>query len=126
MGSMADEKIVIEKGYFRNCLNIYPEKTFNPKEESIISKLDPFNEEDEDLRESFYENHANIYIAENGRISIPSEFLKYIIDVRKSKEVVFVGNGDHIKLWASDVYEAHRRDKLTIGDMLKRRNQKNL
>ena len=125
MGAMADEKIIIEKDYFKNCLNIYPEKIFREKEESIISKLDPFKEEDENLRESFYENHTYVYLTEIGRISIPADFTRYIIDVKKSKEVVFTGNGDYVKLWASETYEAHKKAKPSIGEMLRTRNQKN-
>jgi MraZ protein len=125
MGSMADEKIVIEKGYYQNCLNIYPERIFSIKEQSIVSQLDETDEDDIELRDSFYENHTNVFMAENGRINIPAEFLKYIIDIKKSKEVVFVGSGDYVKLWAEDAYQGNKKTRPDIGTLFKQRKLKN-
>ncbi len=125
MGSMADEKIVIEKGYYQNCLNIYPEKIFSVKEQNIISRLDETDEDDIKLHDSFYENHTNVYMADNGRINIPGEFLKYIIDVKKSKEVVFIGSGEFIKLWSEEAYRENKKDIPKLGELFKQRKHKN-
>ena len=125
MGTMADEKIVIEKGYYQSCLNIYPEKTFSDIEEKIMSPLDLTDEDDIIFHDKFYENHIKVNMAENGRLNIPDNFLRHIIDIEKSKEVVFKGSGNCVKLWSITGYDDYMKGTENLGVLMKKRKSKN-
>ena len=49
MGSLSAEPIVIEKDIYKPCLNIYPQKVHEERLVSIESKLNLFDEGDDDL-----------------------------------------------------------------------------
>ncbi len=95
MGSLSAEPIVIEKDIYKPCLNIYPQKVHEERLVSIESKLNLFDEGDDDLLADLYENFTTVTMADNGRINIPSDFMDH---AGISREVVFVGKGASITL----------------------------
>ena len=74
MGDLAEEPLVIEKDIYKACLNIFPERYWNQRIESIERQLNQFNEDDDDLLADIYENFTSLTMAPNGRINIPADF----------------------------------------------------
>ena len=54
------------------------------------STLDPFDEDDDEFLQFFYENFIKVAMAANGRMNIPSEYLEY---GNLEKSVRFIGMG---------------------------------
>lgn len=118
MGELADEPLVIEKDIFKACLNIFPEKFWNQRLESIERQLNQFDESDDDLLADLYENYTTLTMAPNGRINIPSDFMKH---AGISRDVVFVGKGKSIRMWDEKKYQESKEMRRPIRDMFRER-----
>jgi len=114
MGAQAENPLVIEKDIYSSCLNIYPENHWNEQVQEIESKLNPFNKADIELLEQFYENFTTVKMAQNGRINIPTEFMKHS---KIHKEVVLIGMGKMIKLWDVTEYEIRKVQRKPLREM---------
>ena len=121
------ENVIIEKDFFKACLNIYREDAWNEKISTIENQLndgrgfDPLSEEDNELIIILHENSARASIAANGRINIPDEHMKY---AGIAREVVFVGAGKYIRLMDKDKYEEERQARKPLNEILKERIKK--
>jgi MraZ protein len=114
MGSQAEKPVTIEMDIYSDCLNIYPEEYWDEKVQSIESKLNQFDEGDIELLEQFYENFATVKMADNGRINIPTDFLKH---AGVNKEVVMIGMGKMIRLWDAGKFETRSKTRKPLRDM---------
>lgn len=95
LGDLASESLIIEKNLHKECLDIHPEKYWRKRVEDFKSTLDPFNEEDDELLQFFYQNFVKVTMAPNGRVNIPDSYLKYA-NLEKGAE--FIGMGESIRL----------------------------
>lgn len=118
MGELADEPLVIEKDIFKACLNIFPEKYWNQRLESIERQLNQFDESDDDLLADLYENYTTLTMAPNGRINIPSDFMDH---AGISRDVVFVGKGKSIRMWDEKKYQESKEIRRPLRDMFRER-----
>jgi MraZ protein len=118
MGGMAEEPLVIEKDIYKNCLNIYPQKYWNQRLNEIKSRLNPYDENDDELLDELYENYCTISMAPNGRINIPSDFREHAQIV---KDVVFVGKGESITLWDEKIYGEVKKQRKPLRNMFRER-----
>ena len=114
MGAQAENPVAIEMDVYLNCLNIYPQEHWNIKVQQIESKLNQFDEADIELLEQFYENFTTVKMADNGRINIPSDFLKH---GNLQKDVILVGMGTMIRLWDAREYENRKNVRKPLQDM---------
>jgi len=101
-----DMRFVIKKGTFDSCLEMSPYEAWEQESEGIKAKLDFFNEE----HVTFWRQYMRgIEVVEPdaklGRISIPRNFLDAI---GVTKEVVFLGIGSKMEIWAKDSFEQSR------------------
>jgi MraZ protein len=118
MGELAEEPLVIEKDIYKACLNIFPERYWNQRLESIERQLNPFDEDDDDLMADIYENYTTLVMAPNGRINIPSDFMEHAgID----REVVFIGKGKSIRMWDERKYQESKETRRPLRDMFRDR-----
>jgi MraZ protein len=101
-----DMRFVIKKGIFSSCLEMSTYDAWSAEAEDTKAKLDPFKEEHEIF---WRENMRGIEVVEPdaklGRISIPRTFLDAI---GVTKEVVFLGIGSKMEIWAKDAFERSR------------------
>ena len=116
MGDDYEKPVTIEMDVYSHCLNIYPEVHWNEKVNDFESRLNQFDEKDIELLEQFYENFTSVKMATNGRINIPTEFMKHS---RIKKEVVLIGMGKMIRLWDQQEYEKRRSERKPLRDMYK-------
>ena len=112
MGGLSGEPLIIERNLFKDCLDIYPERFWRDRVEAFKSTLDPFDEEDDEFLQFFYENFIKVGMAANGRLNIPAEYLKY---GKIEKSVRLIGMGLTIRMWAADGYEKDKMDKATFA-----------
>lgn len=121
MGEMAGEPLVIERNLFKHCLDIYPEQFWKDRVEAFKSTLDPFDEEDDEFLQFFYENFIKVGMAANGRLNIPADYLKY---GSLAKSVRLIGMGRSIRIWDIGVYEESRMDKATFARRFKEKRKR--
>ncbi|HKJ78311.1 MAG TPA: hypothetical protein VKA10_02200, partial [Prolixibacteraceae bacterium] len=112
---------IIERNLFKDCLDIYPERFWRDRVEAFKSTLDPFDEEDDEFLQFFYENFIKVGMAANGRLNIPAEYLKY---GKIEKSVRLIGMGLTIRMWAADGYEKDKMDKATFARRFKEKRRK--
>jgi len=120
MGELALEPLVIERNLFKDCLDIYPEKFWNDRVEAFKSTLDPFDEEDDEFLQFFYENFKKVAMAANGRINVPAESLEY---GKLKKNVLLIGMGRSIRIWDVDEYNNSKMDKATFAKRFKEKRK---
>lgn len=118
MGDLSEEPFVIEKDIYKPCLNIFPRKFHEERLKSIESKLNPFDEHDDDLLADLYENFTTVVMAPNGRINIPSDFMEHAMI---SREVVFVGKGSSVSLWDEQKYYEMKQLRRPLRDSFRER-----
>lgn len=95
LGDLANESLVIEKNLHRECLDIHPEKFWRKRVEEFKSKLDPFDDDADNMLQFFYQNFIKVTMAPNGRINIPDDYRKY---AHLEKGAEFIGMGESIRL----------------------------
>ncbi len=95
LGDLALEPLVVEKNLHKACLDIHPEKNWRKRVEDFKSVLDPFDEDDDQLLQFFYQNFVKVTMAPNGRINIPTAYLEH---ANLDKGAEFIGMGESIRL----------------------------
>ncbi|HON54898.1 MAG TPA: hypothetical protein PLG03_05065 [Bacteroidales bacterium] len=108
-----DMRFVVRKEIFSDCLEMFTFEDWNAESEKIRAKLNMNNREHALLWREYNREVALVTPDEKmGRISIPKKLLEKIGIV---KEVVFVGIGNKIEVWASEKYQ---NSKLSDNDYL--------
>ncbi len=121
MGDLAGESLIIERNLFKDCLDIYPEKFWQGRVDAFKSTLDPFNEEDDEFLQFFYENFIKVEMAANGRLNIPTEYLEY---GKLKKSVRLIGMGLSIRVWDTEMYQKEKMDKSTFAQRFKEKRKR--
>ena len=121
LGEMALESLIIEKNIHRPCLDIHPEKFWKKRVDDFKSVLDPFDEDDDQLLQFFYQNFIKVSMASNGRINIPVSYLKH---ANLEKDVEFIGMGEAIRLLAASRPEGSEMTKAEFLEKLKEKRRK--
>ena len=108
-----DMRFVVRKEIFSDCLEMFTFEDWNAESEKIRAKLNMNNREHALLWREYNREVALVTPDEKmGRISIPKKLLEKIGVV---KEVVFVGIGNKIEVWAGEKYQ---KSKLSDSDYL--------
>jgi MraZ protein len=105
MGETLEPSFVVEKDVYDKCLNIYPHTTWLAKVERLRRKLNPDDPIQSKMLSRYYEEIVKVGMAENGRLNIPDEMLKY---AGITKEAVFTGQGSRMRLWEPSRHQASR------------------
>lgn len=121
MGELALEPLAIEMNLHKDCLDIHPERFWKDRVADFKSTLDPFDEEDDEMLEYFYQNFMKVTMAANGRINIPAEYLKH---ANLEKGVEFIGMDKSIRLKAVSKDKSTGMSKEEFLKKLKEKRQK--
>lgn len=99
---------------FNRCILVYSNAEWEKYEEKI-SQLPTLKFEDF-IRE-IYSNTVDVQVDGQGRIVIP-QFLKEKVDIEKN--VLIMGVGSHLEIWAQDVFEEKQKsvDMNKIKDLM--------
>lgn len=102
MGESVNTPLYFEKNHFKPCIDLYPKEYWEVRSNDFTKNLDPFDEEDEELKEFFFDNFQKIELAPSNRITIPADFKNY---ASISKGMVLKGMGKYIRIWDDEEYE---------------------
>ena len=94
-------KVVYGTKGLDNCINIYPEETFM-KICNSNSTLNDFNSAERQFKRLFFSTSFKYEVDKSGRITLSKNHLQ-IAGI--NKDIVIVGNNDHIEIWDKDIFE---------------------
>ena len=107
-------KFVIKKDIYENCLVLYTFEEWQRQIDFIRSKLNQFNKEHSRFLREFYRDTAELSMDSSGRILIP----RRILDLASiKKEVFLLGLDTKIEIWAKEVYEKVEHNEEDFADL---------
>jgi MraZ protein len=108
MPGISQDKFVIKKDIFENCLVLYPMDEWERQNKLIKKKVNPYNKEHNIFLRRFFKGMAEIILDSNNRLLIPKRLLD---EVNAEKEIVLAGQLGKIEIWAKDHF-----DKIDVGN----------
>lgn len=112
------ESFYITRG-FERCLNIYTLTDWN-KFSEIISSFSPTDDLMRRLCRFWFSGSVQVNTDKLGRILIPSFLIEY---AQLNREVVIIGAGKHVEIWAKERWEDFKREE-NIFENMKEINEK--
>ena len=103
-GKIPGGQLAIELDPYEKCLNIYPIDIWEKRLAYLKTKLNRNNREQSRLLDLIYRSFKIIQVPDSCRINMPNNFLER---ANITREVVFVGQGDRIRLWDNNEYETY-------------------
>ncbi len=97
----AQEKFVVKRDVFENCLVMYPIQEWERQNRIIRSNTNPYNKEHSLFLRMFYQGTAELLLDSSNRILIPKRLMDF---ARIGKEVVLAGQYGKIEIWAEEKY----------------------
>lgn len=94
-------KVVYATKGLDNCLNFYPEETFKVLCEKN-AKLNELDSAQRRYQRMFFQTSFKYEVDKSGRITLSKNHLQ-IAGI--NKDIVIVGNNDHIEIWDKDIFE---------------------
>ena len=106
MTSEGDQRFVIKKDIFEDCLEMYTFEEWERQSSEVKSRLNFFNRDHAMFWREYMRERAIVEPdGKVGRISVPKKLLEAI---GVNKEVVFSGNDYKIEIWAREKFEEAR------------------
>ena len=97
-----NQRFVIKKNIFEDCLEMYTGKEWERQSEELKSKLNFLNKDHAAFWRKYMRDCAEVILdARIGRFAVPRNLLEKI---GVTKEVVFSGNDYKIELWAKEKF----------------------
>jgi len=94
--SSGEEKLIVRKDVFQDCLVIYPESVWNEQLDILRSRLNRWNAKHQQIYRTFISDAEEVTLDANGRLLISKRLLK-IAGIEQG--VKFIGMGDNIEIW---------------------------
>ena len=117
-GTQGRVRFVIKKDEYLACLALMTEPEWERRIAIVDKSLNLYDKEDQMLRDALHRNKALLEIDSVGRILIPK---KLCDKANFSKEIVFVGEGSEIKLWAKETYDRSSISEQDLAALLQKR-----
>jgi len=102
MPSDAEDRFVVRKDVFENCLILYSAEDWNNQLEKIRKRLNPYNREHNMFLRNFFKGTAELSLDNNNRFLVPKRLMELI---GASRDVVLAGQDGRIEIWAAEAYE---------------------
>jgi len=102
MPAGAEDRFVVRKDVFENCLILYSVEDWNSQLEKIRKRLNPYNREHNMFLRNFFKGTAELSLDNNNRFLVPKRLMELI---GVSRDVVLAGQDGRIEIWAADAYE---------------------
>ncbi len=96
------DKFVIKKDIFENCLLLIPIDEWERQNKILRSKTNPFNSEHNKFLRGFFKGIAEVMLDGNSRLLIPKRLLD---EIGANKELVLAGQFGKIEIWPKDIYQ---------------------
>lgn len=98
-----EEFLVLRKDVFQDCLVLYPGSVWQKEIESLRSKLNKWDNEQQQIFRQFVLDAERLEMDASGRVLIPKRYLE---KVEIAADVRFLGMDDTIELWAKEKLES--------------------
>ena len=102
MPSGAEDRFVVRKDVFENCLILYSAEDWNSQLEKIRKRLNPYNREHNMFLRNFFKGTAELLLDNNNRFLVPKRLMELI---GASRDVILAGQDGRIEIWSADAYE---------------------
>jgi MraZ protein len=100
--SSGSSRLVMRKDIFKDCLVLYPENAWNETLEVLRSRLNCWNEEQQNIFRQFVSDAEILEMDASGRMLISRRYQQM---TGISSEIRFIGMGDTIEVWAKSKLE---------------------
>lgn len=94
-----DEKLMLRKDVYQDCLVLYPESSWNAQLDLLRSRLNRWDARHQMIFRQFVADVEELSLDSNGRVLIPKRYLQM---AHIKQEVRFIGMDDTIELWAKE------------------------
>ena len=98
----AEDRFVVRKDIFENCLILYSAEDWNSQMEKIRKRMNPYNREHNKFLDNFFKGTAELSLDNNNRFLVPKRLMDLI---GAARDVVLAGQDGRIKIWAAEAYE---------------------
>jgi MraZ protein len=102
------ERFVIKKDIFEECLVLFPMDEWERQNQILRNNTNPYNREHNKFLRGFFKGTAELILDSNNRLLIPKRLLD---EVGANREIVMAGQFGKIEIWPKDTYE-----KIESGD----------
>jgi MraZ protein len=99
LSSSGEERIIMRKDVFQQCLVLYPESVWNEQLERLRSRLNRWNKAHQQIFRQFVSDVEIMVLDGNGRFLIPKRYLKM---ANIEQAVKFIGMDDTIEIWRKE------------------------
>ena len=114
----AGSRYVVRKNLYDNSLEMFQTEEWEKYAEQVKSRINLFSREGNRVWEEFNRGRALIEPDEKtGRMLIPKQLLEKI---KVQKEVVFVGMGFKVQIWAKETWESRAMSDEEAGDLFEK------
>jgi len=97
-----EDRFVVRKDIFENCLILYSIEDWNNQLEKIRKRMNPYNREHNMFLRNFFKGTAELSLDNNNRFLVPKRLMDLISATR---DVVLAGQDGRIEIWAAEAYE---------------------
>jgi MraZ protein len=101
MPADAQDRFVVRKDIFENCLVLYAIEDWNRQLEKIRKRVNQYNREQNMFLRNFFKGTAELSLDNNNRVLVPKRLMDLI---GADRDVVLAGQDGRIEIWAADIY----------------------
>ena len=101
MPTDAQDRFVVRKDIFENCLVLYAIEDWNSQLEKIRKRINQYNREQNMFLRNFFKGTAELSLDNNNRMLVPKRLMDLI---GADRDVVLAGQDGRIEIWAADIY----------------------
>jgi MraZ protein len=101
MPADAQDRFVVRKDIFENCLVLYAIEDWNRQLEKIRKRINQYNREQNMFLRNFFKGTAELTLDNNNRMLVPKRLMDLI---GADRDVVLAGQDGRIEIWAADIY----------------------
>lgn len=102
LAGSGEERLVMRKDVFQNCLVLYPESVWNCQMDELRLRLNRWNKEHQRVYRQFVSEVELVTLDGNGRFLIPKRYMR-MADIEQ--DIKFIGMGDTIEIWSNSKAE---------------------
>ncbi len=100
-GAMQD-RFVIKKDIFENCLVLYPITEWERQNQVLRQNTNPYNREHNQFLRGFFKGIAEVVMDGSNRLLIPRRLLD---EISADREIVMTGQLGKIEIWTKEAYD---------------------
>jgi MraZ protein len=102
MSGNNQERFVIKKDIFENCLILFPIDEWERQSRIIRKKINPYKKEHSTFLRQFFKGIAELTLDGNNRLLVPKRLLD---EIHADKDIIMAGQFGKIEIWAKEKYE---------------------